>query len=73
MSRWISLREQDLLLSVSALTPFPIDATHAPGDEPILAQVVTQLGNNCATLIAWEHSHIPALANATNSIVGATH
>jgi hypothetical protein len=67
-----SLREQELLLAVSALSQIAIDATYAPGsDEPKLAATVAALPDASAALIAWEHHNIPKLALAVNEVLGA--
>jgi hypothetical protein len=66
-----SLREQEVLLCVSALTQVSINATYRAGmDEQALAAEVAQLTPHGNILIAWEHDHIPLLANAINQAIG---
>lgn len=67
-----SLREQKLLLCVSALSQVAIDATYAPGsDEKRLAATVAALSSASVALVAWEHHNIPNLAQAMNNALNA--
>jgi hypothetical protein len=68
-----SMREQELLLGVSALLQLPIDATFTPDKtgNAALAKTVTSLEASSVALIAWEHKNIPELALDINAILGA--
>ena len=67
-----SLREQELLLGVSALSQLAINATYARGsDERQLAEAVAALPDGSVALIAWEHNNIPKLAFHLDKALGA--
>jgi hypothetical protein len=71
-----SLREQELLLGISALAQLPINDTYIVAGgvhdgEAALAAAVAQLPSERVALIAWEHKHIPLLARAVNAALHA--